>query len=98
MFSSRKSRLVVRILYAYLLIAILSVTAACHSALAAPAVEEYAQKIDRGIALLKDPSLSASARKATMRAFLSENFDIKRIALFALGDATASASPQELAE
>ena len=99
MFSSRKVRPVVRIFYAYLLIAILSITIACHSALAAPPVEEYGQRtIDQGTALLKDPALSGSSRKAAMRTFLSENFDVKRIALFALGDAAASASPQELVE
>ncbi len=64
---------------------------------AAPAVEDYArQTLDAGVAILKDKSLSASARRARVDEFLLATLDVKRLALFMLGDAAKGASQSDL--
>ena len=52
--------------------------------------------IDHGIAILKDKSLSAADQRQQVRELLSALLDTKKIGLFALGAARASASPADL--
>ena len=67
-------------------------------ALAQSPVEAYAdQTIEKGVSLLKNPSLAGKARDAALRDFLKASLDIKRIALFTLGDVAKSASPADVA-
>jgi ABC-type transporter MlaC component len=66
-------------------------------ALAASPVETYAQStIDQGVLLLQDKSMNAEARSAELRNFLGSTLDLKRIALFTLGDAGKSAAQASL--
>ncbi len=66
--------------------------------LAASPIETYADHtIEKGVALLKDTSLTGKARDAAIRDFLKASLDIRRIALFTLGDAAKNASPADIA-
>lgn len=79
--------------------AIVAVAAMCLTcpALAGSPVEDYAQKtIDQGISLLKDKALSDAQRSIELRNFLDSTLDMKRIALFTLGDHAKTASPAAL--
>ncbi|MFO1246771.1 MAG: ABC transporter substrate-binding protein [Alphaproteobacteria bacterium] len=99
MIFSVKFRRVFRLSFACLICLIIATCLSFRPAIASPAVEEYAQEtIDHGISLLKDTSLSGGARQQALRSFLSANFNIKRIGLFALGDAAAAASPQDITD
>lgn len=61
------------------------------------AVKTFIQtNIDKGIAILKDKSLSSADQRAQVRALLSALLDTKKIGLFALGKARAGASPADL--
>ena len=63
-----------------------------------PPVEAFAQQnIDRGIAILKDKSLTDAARHAAVQDFLESIMDLKRIAHYVLGPAAESAAPADVA-
>jgi|SRR5579871_3513520 len=78
------------------------IAAAAASLIVAPAfaqspVEAYAQKaLDQGVSLLGDKALSDTERRIEIRNFLDSTLDLKRIALFTLGDRAKSATPAEL--
>ena len=77
-------------------VAVLTVFAA--PAFAETPVETYAgQTINKGIAILKDGTLSDKARQDAIRAYLQSALDIRRIALFALGPTARTAAPPDLA-
>ena len=81
-----------------LLLTIATVGLSCSSASAALSVEEYGKNIlNRRMAILTDSSLSVPERRAAIRELLRSSFDVRRMALFALGGAAATASPQEVA-
>ena len=52
--------------------------------------------IGKGIAILKDKSLSNAQQRDQVRALLSKLLDTRKIGLFSLGAARASASPDDL--
>ena len=52
--------------------------------------------IDRGIAILKDKSLTEKERNARVRAILADLLDTRRIGLYALGDVRTKASRADL--
>jgi ABC-type transporter MlaC component len=63
------------------------------------AVDSYAQTtIDKGVALLKDPTLTGQARHDALMNFLRDTLDIKRIALFTLGPDSVSAPPAAVSD
>ncbi|HEY4113654.1 MAG TPA: ABC transporter substrate-binding protein [Rhizomicrobium sp.] len=64
---------------------------------AASPVEQFVQQgADSGIAILKDKSLSDTDRKARLEAFLKSLLDFRRMAIFTLGAAASSASPDDV--
>ena len=71
---------------------------ACLSpALAATPVETFIQEnVDRGIAVLKDKSISDADRRAKLTALLTEILDTKTMALFMLGAAREQAVASDL--
>lgn len=72
-------------------------SAGAGSALASPATEKYAQDmIDRGYVILNNDSLSAPQRAQQFRDFLLGTTDIRRIAVFTLGQYANSASPADM--
>lgn len=63
-----------------------------------PAAETFAQQnIDRGIAIMKDRSLSDAARHTAVHDLLLSIMDLKRIAHYVLGPAAQSAPPADVA-
>jgi len=78
--------------------AVLATLSSAAPALAETPVEAYAdQVIGKGLGILKDASLKGSARDGAIRDFLKASLDIRRIALFTLGDAARTASPADVA-
>lgn len=65
---------------------------------AATPVEDFVQQnVDRGIAILKDKTLSDAERRKEVHTLLTTVVDTKKIGLFALGAARDKASPDDLA-
>lgn len=61
-------------------------------------VEAYvAQTLDQGLALLNNKTLSGPEKDVELRNYLKTTLDIDRIALFTLGAAAKTASPDDLA-
>lgn len=66
-------------------------------AYAAAPVETFVQQsIDRGVAVLKDTTLTDEDRRAKLTALLTEILDTKKMALFMLGGARQSAAAGDL--
>ena len=60
-------------------------------------VKAYAQQaMDKGVQILTDKSLSPPARQAAIGDYLLSLMDLKRIALWALGPAAKTASPEDV--
>ena len=66
------------------------------AATTAAAAENYVHaQMETGLSILNNRSISAAKRQADLRAFLESFMDIRRIALFSLGMARRSATPQQ---
>jgi len=66
-------------------------------AMAQSPVEDYAQKtIEQGIGVLKDKALSNAERRAELRNFLGSTLDLRRIAIFTLGDRAKDATQAQI--
>lgn len=62
----------------------------------AAAAENYVHaQMEKGLAILNDRSISVAKRHANLQAFLESFMDIRRVALFSLGMARRSATPQQ---
>lgn len=66
------------------------------TAASSPAERFVQQGADNGVAILKDKSLSNADRKARVDEFLKALLDLHRMAMFTLGQAAASASPDDV--
>jgi phospholipid transport system substrate-binding protein len=67
------------------------------SAQGATGAEEYVRaNVQKGLTILNDHSLSDMQRRAEFRDFLTSLTDIRRIALFTLGPARRTATPQQV--
>ncbi|MBV9061572.1 MAG: ABC transporter substrate-binding protein, partial [Alphaproteobacteria bacterium] len=65
-------------------------------ATASPAAEAFVQtNVQRGLAILNNPSLSKQQRQEQFRNFLVTLTDLRRIALYTLGPARRAASPAQ---
>ena len=60
-----------------------------------PAEQFVSGNIRAGLAILNDTSLDTATRSSRFEAFLLENTDLARIALFTLGNATATPAQRE---
>ena len=81
-------------LAAVAVVSLLMFGSAAHAA--TPAEQFVQQSADSAVAILKDKSLDAAAREAKLRDFLVALLDLHRMAIFALGPAASSASPDDL--
>jgi len=67
------------------------------SAQSAPSAEEYVRaNVQKGLTILNDHGLPDARRRAQFRDFLTSLTDIRRIALFTLGPARRTATPQQV--
>lgn len=78
------------------LVGLLTALAASPSQAQTPVETFLQQSIDRGIAVLKNKSLSESARRQQLAAFLGQVLDTRRMAMFMLGDAKQNAAASDL--
>jgi len=61
-----------------------------------PAEEFVQQNVQRGLSILKNHNIPDTQRRAEFREFLTSLTDIRRIALFTLGAARRTASPNDI--
>ncbi len=59
--------------------------------------EDFVQRsVDRGVAIMKDSALSTAERRAQVEALLGTVMNTRKLALFCLGKAGATASPADI--